>query len=169
MILENGMKTRTQIILLLIIISVGSVSALYATQLPHYSLEIHGINDTYFVGEEYSFYYTLSGFGNTCKSWIVSYPDQNGEIKKAGEAIDCFRPTNKELDYDSRKDSRLFTSQVPKIEGKYNVTVSLENLEPVIHEFRVIPYDDFEETFGGPEIGILHSGDLTFHKSVLKT
>ena len=143
------MKTSTQIILLLIIISAGSISALYATQLPYYSLEIHGMKDTYFVGEEYSFYYTLSGYGNTCKSWIVSYPDHNGETKRAGEAIDCHRLTNKELDYDSRQDSRLFTSQVPRIEGKYNVTVSLENLEPVTHEFRVTPYDDFEEAFGG--------------------
>ncbi len=144
------MKSRIQIILLSIVIVVGFVSVFYAAQIPHYSLEIQGMKDTYFVGEDYSFYYTLSGFGNTCKLWTVSYPDQNGEVKKAGEVIDCHRPTNKELDYDSRQDSRLFTSQVPRIEGKYNITVSLENLEPIIYEFRVMPQDDFEETFGGP-------------------
>lgn len=96
------------------------------------------MKDTYYVGEQYSFYYTLSGFGHTCRSWTVSYPDHNGEINRAGEAIDCSRPSNKELYYDSRKDSRMFSSEVPEIEGKYNVTVSLENLEPVIYEFRVV-------------------------------
>ena len=154
------MKTRTQIILLSIIVVVGSISILYAVQLPHYSLEIQGMKDTYHVGEQYSFYYTLSGFGHTCRSWTVSYPDQNGEINRAGEAIDCSRPANKELDYDSRKDSRMFASQVPKIVGKYNVTVSLENLEPVIHEFSVVAYDDFEMTWGGP--GNRHPAFLGF-------
>lgn len=154
------MKTRTQIVLLSIIIVAGSISILYAVQIPHYSLEIQGMTDTYHVGEGYFFYYTLSGFGHTCRSWTVSYPDYNGEINRAGEAIDCFRPTNKELDYDSRKDSRMFASQVPEIEGKYNVTVSLENLEPVVHEFRVVTYDDFEETFDGP--GNRHPAFLGF-------
>ncbi len=134
----GNIKTRTQIILLSIIFIVGSVSILYAVQIPHYSLEIKGMKDTYHIGEQYSFYYTLSGFGHTCHSWIVSYPDQNGEFNQAGEAIDCSRPTNKELSYDSRKDSRIFSSKIPEIEGKYNVTVSLEDLEPVIYEFRVI-------------------------------
>ena len=137
-LMNKKMKTRFLIIIISIGIAVGSVSILYAVQIPHYSLEIQGMKDVYNVGEEYSFYYTLSGFGHTCRSWIVSYPDHNGEIKKAGEALDCTRSTNKELSYDSRKDSRMFTSQVPKIEGKYNVTVSLENLGSVIHEFRVV-------------------------------
>jgi len=132
------MKTRLLIILFLIIGIIGTMSILYAYQLPHYSLEIQGMKDTYLIGEEYSFYYTLSGFGNTCHSWIVSYPDQNGEIKKAGEAVDCSRHTNKELSYDSRKDLRKFSSLVPKVEGKYNVTVSLENIKPVIFEFSVM-------------------------------
>ncbi len=131
------MKTRTQIILFLIIILVGSVSVFYATKVVHYTLEIQGMKEEYFVGEEYSFYYTLVGYGNTCHSWTVFYPDQNGEIKKAGEAVDCTRHTNKELDYDSRNESRMFSSKVPQIEGKYNVTVSLENIKPVTFEFVV--------------------------------
>jgi len=67
----------------------------------------------------------------------VSYPDQNGEIQQDGEDVDCSRHTNKELSYDSRKELRKFSSLVPKIEGKYNVTVSLENIKPVILEFSV--------------------------------
>lgn len=133
------MKTRLLIIFAIGIIGIiGTMSIFYAYQLPHYSLEIQGMEDTYIVGEEYSFYYTLSGYGNTCGFWVVSYPDQNGEIMQAGEVVDCHRPINKDLSYDSRKDLRKFSSLVPMVEGNYNVTVSLENIESVIFTFSVI-------------------------------
>lgn len=127
-------------IILLITVSVLGVSIFFYVNPPfsYYDLEIHGMKDVYHVGEEYSFYYTLTGYGNTCHSWIVAYPDESGTIQHKGEAIDCLRPTNKELDYDSRTDLRQFNSKMPMIEGKYNVTVSLENLESVVHEVTVL-------------------------------
>lgn len=93
------------------------------------------MKDTYHTGEEYSFYYTLTGYGNTCGAWIVEYPDKNGIIQRRGEVIDCIRPTNKELSYDSV----TFHSKAPTITGKYNVTVSLENVGSKVYEFSVIP------------------------------
>ena len=143
------MKSSYLIILFLAIGIVVITSTLYATKLPYYSLEIHGMKNTYSIGEEYSFYYTLSGHGNTCGTWLVWYPDQNGEIVTQGEAIDCYRPTNQELSYDSRKDMRLFSSLVPKIPGIYNVTVSVDRVkEPAVFEFEIL--DDFDATYGGP-------------------
>ena len=130
--------------LIISLFAIGAIVSwfvIYDAQLrpSNYTLEIQGMKEMYYAGEEYSFYYTLSGYGNTCHSWTVFYPDENSEVKIAGEAIDCTEPTNKELSYDSRKDSRKFASQVPKLEGTYNVTVSLENIEPAVFEFSVIP------------------------------
>lgn len=129
------MKTKSLIILFLIIGIIGTVSILYAIQLPHYSLEIQGMKDTYFVGEEYSFYYTLSGYGHTCGTWLVWYPDQKGNVIPKGEVLDCSRPTNKEFSFNSEK----FTSIMPDTAGIYNVTVSVSKIkEPTVFEFTVI-------------------------------
>jgi len=137
------MKTRIQIIFFLVVIFVGSILILYLVPIPtHYSLEIQGMKDTYFVGEQYSFYYTLSGFGNTCGSWLVMFPDSNGYVKHRGEVIDCTSSKNQEISYDSRSDSRLFTSVVPYVEGTYNVTVSVEKVkETAVHQFTVSSKD----------------------------
>ena len=104
----------------------------------HYDLEIQGMNDTYFVGDTYTFYYTLSEFGNTCGSWIVMYPNSNGEILHRGEVIDCTGKQNNHISYDSRKDSRQFSLAVPQIEGKYNATVRVEPADLAVYEFTVI-------------------------------
>lgn len=123
------------IIILSIVLVVASVSILYAIQLPHYSLEIHGMKDVYNIEEDYSFYYTLSGFGNTCGVWMVTYPDKNGEIISVGEVVDCTLPTNKDLSVKSQK----FNSVIPDIPGFYNVTVSIEKTkQPVVFEFEVL-------------------------------
>ena len=132
------MKTRNQIALFLILVLVRSISVLYASQLPHYSLEIQGMNDKYYAVQSYSFYYTLSGFGNTCGFWLVTFPNFDGNVIHKGEVVDCIGSTNMALSYDSRDDSRIFTSLVPKVKGKYNVTVHVEKIKkPVIHKFVV--------------------------------
>jgi hypothetical protein len=137
------MKTRLLISLFVGIGIIVTVPILYGySQLHQYSLEIEGMKDTYFIGEEYSFYYTLSGLGNTCGSWLVWFPDQSGDIIHRGEVVDCHRPTSTQFDYDSRTDARKFSSLVPKTEGTYNVTVSVEKVkEPAIYEFKVISPD----------------------------
>ena len=124
-------------------LAVGSFVVIYlATEIPHHTLEIHGMNDTYNTGEQYSFYYTISGFGKTCGTWITSYPDPTGKHTKAGEAIDCTRGQNSQISYDSRKDNRVFSSQIPEIPGIYNVTVNVEGMEPAVYFFKVVPSEE---------------------------
>jgi hypothetical protein len=136
------MKTAYMGIIVSVII-VGSVifalSFEYSFDNAYYDIQIQGMKEEYVVGDEYSFYYTLSGRGNTCGSWIVWYPDKDGVIQHNGAVVDCTSDKNRNLSYDSRSDSRMFTSHVPEIEGKYNVTVSLENAKPVVYEFTVLP------------------------------
>jgi len=48
--------------------------------LEEYKIEIGGLNDKYVVGENYYFYFIISGYGYSCASYEVSYPDNNGEI-----------------------------------------------------------------------------------------
>ena len=105
----------------------------------HYDLEIQGMKEEYQIGEQYSFYYHVSGYGNTCGRWVVSFPDKNGVIQYSGETVDCTQLVNKNLDYDSRTSNRKFSSFVPQIPGQYNVTVSIENTEPVVYKFVVLP------------------------------
>lgn len=136
------MKTNFLIIIVGIIIVGSVIFALtfeYSFEKEYYDIEIHGMKDTYFIGETYSFYYTLSGFGTTCGSWLVTFPNQDGDILHRGETIDCTAKINSQISYDSRKDSRIFSLAVPQNKGTYNVTVSIESVdEPVIHEFTVI-------------------------------
>ena len=122
-----------------VIVIAGALTAYFGFQLQpeHYTLEIQGMKETYEPGEEFYFYYTLTGFGNTCHSFIVSFPNKNGDTLQRGEAIDCHRPSNKELDYDSRKALRQYTSNAPMIPGVYNVTVKLGGIEPQVYEFTV--------------------------------
>ena len=132
---------RTGIIIsIAVIIVAGALTVYFGFQLQpeHYTIEIQGMKDVYEPEEPFSFYYTLTGFGNTCHSWTVAYPDVNGATKQMGEAVDCHRPSNKELDYDSRKELRKFSSLAPKFEGRYNVTVWLENIKPTTFEFSVV-------------------------------
>ncbi|MBS3925602.1 MAG: hypothetical protein KGZ34_02760 [Nitrosarchaeum sp.] len=141
------MKTSYIIIILGIIISGSVIFALtfeYSFDKEYYNIEIHGMKDFYYVGDEYSFYYTLSGRGNTCGSWLVSYPDKNGVIQHNGAVVDCTSDDNRNLSYDSRNDGRNFTSLVPEIAGTYNVTVSLENGASIVYVFTVLPKTDVQ-------------------------
>jgi hypothetical protein len=135
------MKTRYLIAIVATIIAGSVIFALsfeYSFEKEHYELKIQGMKDEYSVGDEYSFYYTLSGYGNTCGSWIVMYPNSNGDILHRGEVIDCTGKQNNPITYDSRTDSRQFSLAVPQIEGKYNVTVRVESADPAVYEFTVI-------------------------------
>ena len=130
------------VIIVSVIIAGSIIFALsfeYSFENEYYDLKIQGMKEEYYVGEEYSFYYTLSGYGNTCGSWTVFYPDKDGIIQHNGAVIDCTGIVNRNLSYDSRQDNRQFTSLVPEIEGIYNVTVSLENSSHAVYEFTVLP------------------------------
>lgn len=143
---ENYVAEKMKTHLLVIIVSVIIISSIifalsfeYSFENEYYEIKIQGMKEKYVVGDEYSFYYTLSGYGNTCGAWIASYPDKYGVIQHRGAVVDCTAIINRNLSYDSRADNRMFTSFVPEIEGKYNVTVSLENTKPKIYGFTVLP------------------------------
>ena len=137
------MKTNYLIAIVATIITGSIIFALtveYSFEKEYYDIEIQGMKEEYVVGDKYSFYYTLSGYGNTCGAWTVFYPDKDGIIQHNGAVIDCTGIANNHLSYDSRSDSRIFTSFVPEIEGRYNVTVSLESADnPTYYEFTVLP------------------------------
>ena len=46
----------------------------------HYSIEITGMKDIYRIGEQYDFSYVITGYGYSCGSKTISFPDQNGEL-----------------------------------------------------------------------------------------
>lgn len=154
------MKTEYMVIIVSVII-VGSVifalSFEYSFEKEFYEINIQGMKEEYHIGDKYSFYYTLSGYGNTCNAWTVYYPDKDGSIQHNGAVIDCTGIANNHLSYDSRKDNRIFTSFVPEIEGKYNVTVSLENANNLgYYEFTVLPKKvDSSITVGSDESKVL--------------
>ncbi len=145
------MKTINLLILIVLIVIPVSFGILYTfpNQIPHSTLEIHGMKDSYTVGEKYSFYYTLEGFGRSCHSVTVNYPNNEGKIIGWGVDRDCNTEIqNKEFFYDSREHEFHHDSLVPQIPGIYKVSVHIENIQPVIFEFRIL--DDFDATFGGP-------------------
>ena len=140
------MKTSIIAIILGGIIAGAVIFALIIpTQNHHYIIEIKGMKGQYYIGEEYFFFYTISGFGDICGSWVATFPDQNGTTMYRGEAVDCTEKTADKISYDSRKDGRGLGSLVPTIPGKYNVTVTVEEIkEPVVHFFEVISNDHIQ-------------------------
>ena len=55
----------------------------------HYEIEIFGLKDEYVVGEEYSFYYVISGNGFSCGNYDARYPDENGNTVFSGVEVLC--------------------------------------------------------------------------------
>lgn len=142
------MKTINSLILIIAIIIPISFGILYTfpNQILHATLEIHGMKYSYIVGEKYSFYYTLEGFGRICHSVMVSYPNYDGQIIGWGRDSDCNTEIqNKEFFYDSREHGFHHNSLVPQIPGIYKVSVHIENIQPVIFEFRVFPDAIFDD------------------------
>lgn len=155
------MKTINLLILIALIIIPVTFGIMYVipNPIPHSTLEIHGMKDSYTVGETYSFYYTLEGFGRTCHSVTVSYPDHDGKIMGWGADRDCnVEIQNKEFFYDSREHEFHHNSLVPQIPGIYKVSVHVENTQPAIFEFRVLPDTENEQplkinvTRGAPQV-----------------
>jgi len=55
----------------------------------NYSIEITGLKDIYLVGERYDFSYILSGYGNSCGSKTVTFPDSNGDTIGSASSASC--------------------------------------------------------------------------------
>lgn len=93
----------------------------------HYEIEILGLKEQYRIGEEYSFYFVISGYGYACASYEVAYPDENGRIAKTRVDVSCNTEQHMgkfEINYLERKGT-LGNTGIQK-PGTYTITVTFE-------------------------------------------
>ncbi len=112
----------------------------------YYSIEITGMKDIYRIGEQYDFSYIISGYGYSCGSKKITFPDQNGDIIGMGSSSLCAADVPmKEFVFDIQRERGTTYGHVGlKNSGIYNVTVTFDrpNQEfptTAIKEFRVHP------------------------------
>lgn len=127
------MKTSQIIIISGIIITISLVSVIFLEspfQKEHYDIEIFGLKDVYLVGEQYSFYYIISGYGYSCADREVVYPDQNGNTMQNGIDVNCntSQPKTKFV-IDSRDESEMKPIAI-KNPGRYAVGITFDNSPP---------------------------------------
>jgi hypothetical protein len=107
----------------------------------HYEIQITGMKEMYFVGEQYDFSYVLSGYGDSCGRKSVNFPDQDGIIQAIGTSALCAADISlRDFVFDIQKERGTTYGHVKlKNPGTYNVTVSFEKLkEPTVFEFEII-------------------------------
>lgn len=93
----------------------------------HYEIEILGLKDKYSVGEKYSFYFVISGYGYACANYDVKYPDENGNTITMGAEVLCAAEqhmTEFEIN-DSERKGTVGNTAIQNL-GTYTVTVTFE-------------------------------------------
>ena len=116
----------------------------------HYSIEITGMNDIYRIGEQYDFSHIISGYGYSCGSKEITFPDQNGNIMKIISSSSCLAGVPMKdfiLDAQKQYDTTSVHGTI-KIPGIYNVTVTFDRPSQdfptiAIKEFRVPPINSW--------------------------
>ena len=109
----------------------------------HYEIEIVGLKDEYVLGEEYSFYFIISGYGHECAGINLSYPDENGKLHGWGQMPLCDPNLIKhDFEINSTDRQELFGDITIKNPGTYTVTVIFDQPNKyfpttVSKEFRV--------------------------------
>ena len=111
----------------------------------HYEIEIIGLKDVYLVGERYDFSYILSGYGNSCGSKKISFPDQNGDSMTIASSASCIANLPMEMFvFDIQKEQgTTFGHIVIENPGTYTVTVTFDRPSQyfpttVSKEFRIM-------------------------------
>ncbi|GEM_PF-4391472 len=116
----------------------------------YYEIQITGMKDIYRIGEQYDFSYIISGYGYSCGSKKITFPDQNGNTMKTISSSSCIAGVPmKEFVIDSQK--QYDTTSVHgtiKIPGIYNVTITFDRPSQdfpttAIKEFRVPPINSW--------------------------
>lgn len=94
----------------------------------HYEIEIVGLKDIYFVGEQYDFSYVISGYGHQCGSKKVSFPDENGELTRIISSSSCVADAPiEEFIFDIQKEHGTTYGHIKlKNPGTYTVTVTFD-------------------------------------------
>jgi len=110
----------------------------------HYAIEITGLKDVYLVGERYDFSYILSGYGNSCGSKTVTFPDSNGDTIGSASSASCIANLPMGIFvFDIQKEQGTTYGHVEiKNPGTYTVTVTFDKPSKyfpttVSKEFRV--------------------------------
>jgi hypothetical protein len=116
----------------------------------HYSIEITGMKDIYRIGEQYDFSYIISGYGYSCGSKEVTFPDQNGDTMKIISSSSCIAGAPmEEFVFDSKKeyDTQSVHGKINN-PGTYNVTITFDRPSQdfpttAIKEFHVPPINSW--------------------------
>lgn len=117
----------------------------------YYKIEILGLKDEYMVGEEYSFYFVVSGNGYSCANYQVIYPDENGNIMHMGAEVLCASEQSMhEFNFNPLGGKRTLGNTGIDKPGTYTVTVTFEKPSKyypttISKEFRVV--GSFAENF----------------------
>lgn len=93
----------------------------------HYSITITGLEDTYPIGEPYSFSYVLSGVGNSCGGKKITFPVNKTHNTTIASSASCAKafPTNFVLDIKETHGTTY--GHIPLQEaGTYTVSVQFE-------------------------------------------
>ncbi len=110
----------------------------------HYTIEITGMKDIYRIGEQYDFSYIISGYGYSCGSKEVNFPDQDGNIVGLISSSSCIAGVPmKDFVFDIQNERGTTYGHVKlKNPGTYNVTITFDRPSQdfpttAIKEFRV--------------------------------
>lgn len=98
------------------------------SEIEQYSIEITGMKDIYRIGEQYDFSYVITGYGYSCGSKDVSFPDQNGELVTISSSGLCAADVPmRNFVFDIQKERGTTYGHVGlKNPGIYNVTVTFD-------------------------------------------
>ena len=116
----------------------------------HYSIEITGMKDIYRIGEQYDFSYIISGYGNSCGSKTITFPDQNGDTMGISSSASCIANLPMGIFvFDIQKERGTTYGHIElKNSGIYDVTVTFDRPSQnspttAIKEFRVPPINSW--------------------------
>ena len=128
----------------------------------HYEIEILGLEDEYMIGEKYSFYFVISGYGHSCANHQASYPDENGNIMHMGAEVLCApEKSMHKFKINSFEQRGTFGNIGIKNPGTYTVTVTFEKPSKyypttISKEFHVV--DSVQEKIMPPPLKQIKSG-----------
>ncbi len=141
--------------LILIVLALGFVGTAFAlddnalsptlmTLEEHYEIEIVGLKEEYVLGEEYSFSFVISGYGNECAKYEVFFPDENGHIVGiSAEPLCDPNPTLHEFKINYSDSKGTLGNTAIKNPGTYVVTIIFDKPNKyfpttISKEFRVV-------------------------------
>ena len=130
----------------------------------HYEIEITGLNDTYLIGEAYSFSYILSGYGSSCGSKMITFPINKTENMTEGSSASCLKSNPIDFVLDVREVyGRTYGHVALQETGNYTVTVSFEkgtNGPTVAQKNFIVIEDNAEKPVHNMELNERYKGNL---------